>query len=281
MRRNLGLLAEFIVVFVVFSIQIANVEDKVAIDIISIEPIRADQWTMSWDACSLVEKLGQDFKISTDLEWKSFHIDFILYQDQCISDIRGQPIISIIDAKDPESISIILDEPIKPTNEQKIIITDILSAKIKGKYVIFFDVCTGDKRLIAPEIIVISDTDQTQAALGSVIGLNSCFAHSAEIYADSIDSIQIQFGASADPSQVSDEISLDEVEAMEVKLEEQKSEIADLKEELADLKEAIKEKEETIAKKDAVLMEQVKVITDLASKVSNTIYESLAKMFQF
>lgn len=281
MRKILWALAAFSVVLAAFSIQSAYAEDKVEIKIISIEPIRADQWTMSWDACSLVEKLGQDFKISTDLEWESFHIEFILYQDQCISDIRGQPIITILDAKDPESISITLDEPIKPTNEQKIIITDILSAKIKGKYVAFFDVCAGDKRLIAPEIIVISDTDQTQAALGSVIGLNSCFAHSAEVYAENIDSIQVQFGSSADPSQVSDEISLDEVAAMEVKLEEQRAEIAKLKQELADLKETLKEKEETIVQKDAVLMEQIKVITDLASMVSNTIYESFAKMFQF
>ena len=257
----------------------AFADEKVEIEIISIEPIRADQWTVSWDACSLVEKIGQDFKITTDLEWESFHLEFILYQDQCISDIRGQPIISIIDAKDPKSLSITLDEPIKPTNEQKIIITDILSAKIKGKYVAFFDVCAGNKRLIAPEIIVFSDTDETQAALGSVIGLNSCFAHSAEIYADNIDSIQVQFGSSVD--RVSDDKSLTEVAAMELQLEEQKQKITDLKNELSALKESLKEKEEIIVKKDAVLMEQVKVITDLANKVTNTIYESITKLFQF
>lgn len=258
---------------------LAFAEEKVSIEVISIEPIRADQWTVSWDACSLVEKIGQDFKITTDLEWESFHLEFILYQDQCISDIRGQPIISIIDAKDPKSLSITLDEPIKPSNEQKIIITDILSAKIKGKYVAFFDVCAGNKRLIAPEIIVFSDTDETQAALGSVIGLNSCFAHSAEIYADNIDSIQVQFGSSVD--RISDDKSLTEVAEMEAQLEEQKQKISELKEELSTLKESLKEKEEIIVKKDAVLMEQVKVITDLANKVTNTIYESLSKLFQF
>ncbi len=266
-------------VITAFFMPLAFAEEKVSIEVISIEPIRADQWTVSWDACSLVEKIGQDFKITTDLEWESFHLEFILYQDQCISDIRGQPIISIIDAKDPKSLSITLDEPIKPSNEQKIIITDILSAKIKGKYVAFFDVCAGNKRLIAPEIIVFSDTDETQAALGSVIGLNSCFAHSAEIYADNIDSIQVQFGSSVD--RISDDKSLTEVAEMEAQLEEQKQKISELKEELSTLKESLKEKEEIIVKKDAVLMEQVKVITDLANKVTNTIYESLSKLFQF
>ena len=96
MRQNLVfLLAAFTVVLAGFSIQTSFAEEQVSVEIISIEPIRADQWTISWDACSLVEKLGQDFKITTDLEWESFHIDFILYQDQCISDIRGQPLISI------------------------------------------------------------------------------------------------------------------------------------------------------------------------------------------
>ena len=282
MRKNLVfLLAIFTMVLAGFSIQTSFAEEQVSVEIISIEPIRADQWTISWDACSLVEKLGQDFKIATDLEWESFHIEFILYQDQCISDIRGQPIISIIDAKDPDSISITLYEPIKPTNEQKIIITDILSAKIEGKYVAFFDVCTGDKRLIAPEIRVISDIDETEAALGSVIGLNSCFAHSAEIYAENIESIQVQFGAASDHALLSDDISLDEVAEMQSKLEEQRQEIVELKEELTDLKETLKEKEETIVQKDAVLMEQVKVLKDLASMVSNTIYESFSKFFQF
>lgn len=280
MRKSLVLsLAAFTLVLMAVSMPVAFAEEKVAIEIISIEPIRADQWTVSWDACSLVEKIGQDFKINTDLEWESFHLEFILYQDQCISDIRGQPIISIIDAKDPKSLSITLDEPIKPTNEQKIIITDILSAKIKGKYVAFFDVCAGNKRLIAPEIIVFSDKDETQAALGSVIGLNSCFAHSAEIYADNIDSIQVQFGSSVD--RVSDDKSLTEVAAMEIQLEEQKQKISELKKELSALKDSLKEKEEIIIKKDAVLMEQVKVITDLANKVTNTIYESFSKLFQF
>lgn len=282
MNQNLVWSIAVLTVFLVaFSIQSAFAEEKVLVEIISIEPIRADQWTMSWDACSLVEKLGQDFKITTDLEWESFHIDFILYQDQCISDIRGQPIISIIDAKDPDSISITLYEPIKPTNEQKIIITDILSAKIKGKYVAFFDVCAGDKRLISPEIRVISDTDETEATLGSVIGLNSCFAHSSEIYAENIDSIQVQFGAASDYALVRDDTSLVEVSEMEQQLEEQRQEIENLRGEITELKETLKEKEETIIQKDAVLLEQVKVLRDLASMISNTIYESLSKVFQF
>jgi len=280
-RSLIWAIATFTVLITAFSIQTAIAEEKMSVEIISIEPIRAYQWTISWDACSLVEKLGQDFKITTDLEWESFHIDFILYQDQCVSDIMGHPFISIIDAKDPDSISITLDEPIKPTNEQKIIITDILSAKIQGKYVAFFDVCAGDKRLIAPEIIVYSDTDETQATLGSVIGLNSCFSHSAEIYAENIESIQVQFGTVSDLDKVSDDISLDEVVAMEGQIEEQREEISQIKAEISELKETLKEKEQTIVKKDAVLMEQIKVIKDLASMVTNTIFESLSKVFQF
>ena len=256
-------------------------EEKISVEIISIEPIRANQWTISWDACSLVDKIGQDFKISTDLEWESLHIDFILYKDQCITDILGNPIISIVDAEDPDSIKITLDEPIEIKNEQKIVITDIMSSKIEGKYVVFYDVCAADKRLISPEVWVISDIDKVRAELGSVIGLYSCFTHSTEIHAKSIDSISVEFGAEFDDEKVSDEASLFEVSEMEKKLEEQTQQISELKQEIEMLKETITEKEETIVKKDALLMEQVKVIKDLANMVKTSIYESLAKVFQF
>lgn len=266
-------------VFLAISIQTAYAEEKISVEILSVDPIRADQWTISWDACALVEKVGKDFRLASDLEWESFHIDFILYQDQCITEILGKPIISVIDAKDPDSITITLDEPTATNNEQKIVITDILSSKIKGKYVAFFDVCAGDKRLIGPEILVTSDIDESQAPVGSVIGLNSCFGHSAEIYAENIESIQVQFGSSWD--EINDDTSLTEVAEMEEQLDTQRQEIENLEQELQELKETLKEKEETIQKKDALLMEQVKVIKDLANMVSNTIFESFSKVFQF
>ena len=157
------ILAAFAVFLVSSSAQTSYAEEKISVEILSVKPIRADQWTISWDACSLVEKVGQDFKISSDLEIESHHIDFILYMDQCITDILGNPVLSVIDAKDPASITVSLDEPTPLSNEQKIVITDILSSKIDGKYVAFFDVCAGDKRLIGPEILVTSDIDETQA----------------------------------------------------------------------------------------------------------------------
>jgi len=271
-------LVVLVMIFVVYSFQGAFAEEKISVDIITVEPIRADHWTISWDACSLVEKIGQDFKISSDLEWESFHVDFILYKDQCIVGILGHPIISVIDAKDPDSISITLDEPTSATNEQKIIITDILSTKIKGKYVAFFDVCAGEKRLIGPEIIVYSDIDERKAPVGSVIGINSCFGHSAEIYAESIDSIKVDF---AENSKVTDDKSLSEVADMQTKIDEQDQEIKELKEEVTALKGIIEEKDEAIAKKDAILMEQVKVLKDLADRISNTIHDEFAKVFKF
>jgi len=270
-------LAIFTIFLSTVSTQTIFAEEKLLVEILTVEPIRADQWTISWDVCALVEKIGQDFKISSDLEWKSFHVDFILYQNQCMTDILGHPIISVIDAKDPDSITITLDEPTPATNEQKIVITDILSSKIEGKYIAFFDVCAGDKRLIAPEIIVYSDIDERQAAVGSVIGLKSCFAHSAEIHANSIDSIQVDFAS----FEISDDKSLTEVTEMEIQLEEQSQEIINLKEEIVQLKETLAEKEVTIEKKDAVLMEQIKVINDLAAMVTNTIFESLSKLVRF
>ena len=276
---NKILLSIVFTVFLAISFQTVYAEEKISVEILSVDPIRADQWTISWDACALVEKVGKDFRIASDLEWESLHIDFILYQDQCITEILGKPIISVIDAKDPDSIVITLDEPTPTNNEQKIVITDILSSKIKGKYVAFFDVCAGEKRLIGPEILVTSDIDESQAPVGSVIGINSCFGHSAEIYAENIESIQVQFGSSSD--EISDDTSLTEVAEMEEQLENQRLEIENLKQELQELKETLKEKEETIQKKDALLMEQVKVIKDLANMVSNTIFESFSKVFQF
>ena len=280
MKRFFLLIFAFSVFFAIITPTVFA-EEKISVEIISVEPIRANQWTISWDACSLVEKIGQDFKISTDLEWESIHIDFILYKDQCITDILGNPIISIIDAEDPKSIRITLDEPIEIKNEQQIIITDILSAKIEGKYAVFYDVCAGDRRLISPEVLVISDIDEVTAELGSVIGLNSCFTHSTEIYAKSIDSISVEFGAAFDVEKVSDDVSLFEVAEMEKTLEDQKQQIYELKQEIEILKETITQKEETIVKKDALLMEQVKVIKDLANMVKTSIYENLVKAFQF
>jgi len=280
MNKNQIISIIVLLVFVTsFHMHSSFAEEKISVKIISIEPIRANQWTISWDACSLVEKIGQDFKISTDLEWESFHFDFILYKDQCMTDMLGHPVISILDAKDPDSISISLDEPTPITNEQKIVITDILSTKIQGKYVAFFDVCAAEKRLISPEIIVFSDTDERKASIGSVIGINSCFGHSAEIYADSIESIKVDFASTID--KVSDDKSLIEVADMQKQLDEQNQEIIVLNQEISDLKETLLEKEQLIEKKDAVLMEQIKVITDLAKKVTNTIFESLSKIGQF
>ena len=109
--------------------------------------------------------------------------------------------------------------------------------------------------------------------------MNSCFGHSAEIHAENIDSIKVDFGSPAD--KISDDISLTEVSGMEAKIDEQREEIASLRQELEGLQVTLAEKEETIQKKDAVLMEQIKVINDLAAMVSNAIYESLAKSFQF
>ena len=278
-KRQIFSLITLSIIFASFSIPYSFAEEKLSVEIISVEPIRANQWTISWDACSLVDKVGQDFKITTDLEWESFHFDFILYKDQCMADMLGHPVISILDAKDPDSITISLDEPTPITNEQKIVITDVMSTKIQGKYVAFFDVCAAEKRLIGPEILVYSDIDKRQAPVGSVIGINSCFGHSAEIYADSIDSIKADFAESIEKA--SDDKSLVEVADMQTQLEDQNQEIVILNQEISDLKETLAEKDEIIQKKDAVLMEQIKVITDLAKQVTNTIFESLSKMIQF
>jgi len=258
------------------SIPIAFAEEKISVKILSVEPVRADQWTISWDACSLVEKVGQDWKITSDLGWESFHVDFILYRNQCMTDILGHPVLTVIDAKDPESISISIHEPNPLTNEEKIVVTDILSSKLEGKYIAFFDVCAGEKRLVAPEIVVYSDIDERQAPIGSVIGINSCLGHSAEIYADDIDSIRVKFVSIAN---VSDDLSPPEIAKLEGKLREQKQEISKLNDEIKDLKVTLAEKDDTIKKKDAVLMEQIKVIQDLATKLTKTIFEPIPKFF--
>lgn len=256
-------------------------ESKISVEIISIEPISPEKWVVTWNVCALAEKVGQNYKISSDLEWESFHVNFKLYRNQCMDDVLGHPIKTIIDAKDTDSITITLNEITQAIGEQRIVITDVLSSKISGKYIAFFDVCTGANRLISPEIVIFSDIDERQAQVGSVIGSNSCLTHSAEIHADDINSIQVQFVSFVDKSQEGTNASIDEIAELEEQVEEQRHQIMVLNQEVSELNDSLEEKEETIEKKDAVIMEQIKVIQDLANMITKTIFESLSKIFQF
>ncbi len=51
--------------------------------------------------------------------------------------------------------------------------------------------------------------------------------------------------------------------------------------EVQELKDEIVKLKEEVAKKDAVLMEQLRVIMDLANKLTSTVYEKFVSLFSF
>jgi len=129
-------------------------------------------------------------------------------------------------------------------------------SSIEGKYTPVIEVCAGSQRLVSPEILISSDSEEIPLKLGYVISANSCRQYNhAKIRAIDTDTITVQF------------------------VEKSGRIEADLQQQLDSLKEEVTELKERIEKKDAILMEQLKVISDLVSKIKQTVFEPIWKYF--
>lgn len=134
----------------------------------------------------------------------------------------------------------------------------IETSSIEGRYIPFIEVCAGSQRLVSPELLITSDSEELPIEIGFVISANSCRQYNyAKIRADDINSITVQL------------------------VEKTGESVDNLKEEVKELKEEVVELKEQIEKKDGVLMEQLRVIQQLVASFKNTIFEPISKFFGF
>ncbi len=124
-------------------------------------------------------------------------------------------------------------------------------------HIYFYEICAGDKRLITPEVTVTSDKESYEFYITGTLQPFTCLLEDITVKAINPETIKLE---------ISDFIPL-------------KSDIDDAQDEIKRLSQEIEALKEQLEKKDAVLMEQLKVISDLASMIQKTIFEPILNYF--
>jgi len=239
-------------------------QEKVVTEIISIDPISPQKWNVIWDACAITD-ITPFFRLSSDIDWELYRITFgtKLYGGECLSDILGHFIFTIVKAEDPDTIKIELAQYAQASDEPQVFILELIDSKFPDRYGVFFRICAGNEKLTSPQVVIFSDIEEVPTAISmTVLNPKSCVEHDVTIRANDKKTIDVQFVSFVDKSKNNSE---GEVALLEEQLAEKDQQILDLKEE--------------VDKKQAVIMEQLKVISNLASLIKKTIFEPILNYF--
>jgi len=175
-------------------------ESKIVYEIISVDPHSPQKWIVTWDVCAN-EDVRTFFRISSDIDFElySFSLGTQLYAGKCLQDLLGHPVLTLVNAKDPKSIAIELEQYARASDQPQVFILEILDTKFSDRYMIIFRICAGNEKLTTPQIVVFSDIAETPTTFsGTVLAPKSCVEHDLTIDAKNKDSIGVQFVSSVD-----------------------------------------------------------------------------------
>jgi len=148
---------------------------------------------------------------------------------------------------------------ISQREEPVVRIYGLIEREMENRWLAFLEICAGKDRLTAPTVRIMTDLDDTEVKLAKVVNAGSC---------GSINEFDV---VAKDPNSV-----IIEYVGLSQKYGVLGEDVDKLKAENSEMKDEIKELKKKLEKKDAVLMEQLKVISDLASMLKNTIFEKLS-----
>lgn len=137
-----------------------------------------------------------------------------------------------------------------PRTGQSLEVVAIEPTRIPDRYLVVFEICSGNTKLTVPEVVASSDSESFTREVGSVLGAGSCLLYDVSVTAKNPNTIKVEFG-----NVVQDDTTIEE-----------------LRKEISELKEQLK-------KKDEVLIEQLKVIQNLASMIKKTVFDSFMNIF--